>query len=564
MFRLNITFAPTAKGLAVATLRVGSDDPYARASANTLQLRGVGLAPSLSATPDPINFGSVDLASGARTAALRIYNSGRVAVVINAFDFVGTGASAFSLVGAPATPYNMRAVAYLYLTVRFAPTSAIAHSVKLFLRTSGGDFDVDLTGTGIAAVLGAPSSVDFGNPQTGQSVVRNLTINNTGTTALRVFYATFVPDASVFSGAGTSLLVQPGQQANILLTMLTSIEGAFNQSLLLYTSDPRAAPRTIFLTGVTLGPQITIAGVIDAPSGKVRLLDMTLAEALAQLGDIVYPEVNVVGGTYGKLFNISNQGLGTLIISSVAVNSPDFVIRRTGVNAWPSGSVSISPNGFRMLLVVFDPTSSGYKDATLTLVSNDASGSVSLRLMGTAVAGSADLSPDFIVFDTRASTTASAPLKFDFANTGSLPVTVSQIALSSSAAFAIVNDTGEVTLQQNEVRSIFVVFTPPSAGTFSAVLTVTANDEALQHTSTMRGSSFDVQLVNSPTSINFGIFLVSDFSVGKSAILTVRNTAVLVSESAMHLARGGGEHVSSVDFAPDSVCPTLCRRRAVM
>lgn len=193
----------------------------------------------------------------------------------------------------------------------------------------------------------------------------------------------------------------------------------------------------------------------------------------------MFPNLAVGAGPSASVpFTISNAGPDALSIQSVTltgVAAADFVI------AGDTGESSLAAGATRTVDVAFDPQSVGNKVAYLTITSNDpTSPTLNVYLWGVA-----EEEPDITLtassldFGYRSLDTGSTNAQYlSIGNSGSGPLTVSSVGISGSHAadFAIVSDTGEISLASGASRTISVRFGPTAAGDRTAQLLIVSND----------------------------------------------------------------------------------------
>lgn len=121
-----INFTPTQKGLFSGTVRITvgpCGDSY------LVNVTGQGNITEVGFSPDPVEFGSVDVGSS-DTRIVRITNNGANVLSVNDI-FLRPGLPEFSLVALPSLPVVINAGASREVTVRFAPQSVATVSTNL-------------------------------------------------------------------------------------------------------------------------------------------------------------------------------------------------------------------------------------------------------------------------------------------------------------------------------------------------------------------------------------------------------------------------------------------------
>lgn len=121
-----INFTPTAKGTVHGTVRVTvgpCDDTY------LISVTGEGNITEVSFSPDPVEFGSVDVGDS-DTRTVRITNNGTTALSVQDL-FLRPAAGEFSIESAPNLPVIINAGGARDVTIRFTPQSVGARATNL-------------------------------------------------------------------------------------------------------------------------------------------------------------------------------------------------------------------------------------------------------------------------------------------------------------------------------------------------------------------------------------------------------------------------------------------------
>jgi hypothetical protein len=193
---------------------------------------------------------------------------------------------------------------------------------------------------------------------------------------------------------------------------------------------------------------------------------------------------------------LTNSGAATLNITGIAVsgtNAADFTPTGTCVGA----AVAVAPAATCTLSATFRPGAIGTRTATLTVQSN-ATANPAITLSGTGSAvpvPSVAFSRTSIAFSTQTVATASGAQQVTLTNSGSGPLTVTQVATMPTPEFASTsNCVGTVAAGAN--CTINVTFTPAAAGNRSGSLSITSNATGSPHAVALSGVA-----VTSPTGI---------------------------------------------------------------
>ncbi|NDQ57898.1 MAG: choice-of-anchor D domain-containing protein [Acidipila sp.] len=202
-----------------------------------------------------------------------------------------------------------------------------------------------------------------------------------------------------------------------------------------------------------------------------------------------------------QIVTITNNGAAELTISEITVageNAADFV----ETNNCPLSPSTLAPKAFCELRVVFRPSASGERVATIS-ISDNASGSpqsVALKGVATEAAPVATFAPGAVSFGRQAIGTSSAQHVIVLTNTGSAPLSISSaISLDGPAhaefrlsrTSASCPDGGE--LAPGARCEIAVIFAPASEGAKNAQVTLLDNAAGNPHAVSLSGTGAAAQ-----------------------------------------------------------------------
>lgn len=225
----------------------------------------------------------------------------------------------------------------------------------------------------------ATDSTDFGSQNISSgSIVKNFTIQNTGTDTLFISSVTISGDGKddySIAFATPDTIVASGS-ATLPVTFNPSATGARNATITINSNDADEATYDFAITGTGVEPEIAvrvqggsyaiIADGDDTPSGS----DNT------DFGSVA------VGSNEYKGFLIGNSGSANLAISSITITgnaASDYTL----VGPWATRLV---PNDGTAFGVTFKPSAAGPRNATITINSNDADEAVyDFAITGTGI-----------------------------------------------------------------------------------------------------------------------------------------------------------------------------------
>ncbi len=395
---IDVTFTPSVTGNRSASLRISDN---AAGSPHSVPLSGTGVAPAITAAPDPVNFGSqlVNTSSAAQT--LTITNTGTADLVVSGLSLGGANAGDFSI--SPASlPVTIAPGAATQISVAFQPLAAGARTASLLIASNaaGSPKSVALSGTGTAPVFAAnPSSVAFGNqPVNTTSNAQTITISNTGDGDLVVSNITVTgTNSGEFSVSPTSFTVAPGGNAGVSVTFTPTATGARSAALSI-TSNAAGSPHTIPLTGKGTAPVIQLdSAAITFPSQPVNTSNSIV-------------------------LTVTNTGDAPLIISAVSISGSEASEFTHNAVVGGGAQITVAPGASTPITVTFSPLLPGSRTATLTLTSNASGSPHTVALSGTATAnGQLSLNSFSLGYNLEVLATASV----DNPPTATLNVTIS-------------------------------------------------------------------------------------------------------------------------------------------
>ena len=344
------------------------------------------------------------------------------------------------------------------------------------------------------AIKLAPTSFTFASQQVGtQSSPQTLTITSTGNGP--VTFGTFVLTgdfAETDNCAGQTVAVNSTCTAQIVFAP-TAI-GARSGQLTIY-ADISGGQAIVPLNGTATAP----AAIVLTP------LSLTFAATI----------VNQT--TAAQIITVANTGgnAATLQTPVIVGETSDFTINADTCTATLATQTACSVS------IVFSPTVSGARSATLSVVDNLGTASAATQtaqLTGTGNAPATDtLSPLSLTFAQQQIGTTSASQQVTLSNTGGVALTL--IAASVSPGdFSVVNSCGN-SLSAHSSCVLNVTFAPTATGARSATLTVT--DQFRFQTVLLNGSGIAGPGVSlSPFFLTFPATGVGLTAVAQSLVLT--------------------------------------------
>src|SRR5438034_1318882 len=398
---------------------------------------GTGMtAGQLVATPASVSLGNVQVGTN-QTQQVTITNSCGTIVTISQATTIGTGFSASGL----ALPLTLAAGQSQSFNVTFAPQVAgtVSGSISLASDATNPTLSILLSATAVTpgSLVSNPSSLSFGNVQTGTSQTLSATLTNSGGTSVTISQANV--SGSGFSVSGVPATLAAGQSANFNVTFAPQSSGAVTGSVSIVSNASNSTLK-ITLSGTGATPGILSASSQTLSFGSVQVNgSATQSETLTNTGGttITVSQANVSGGSG---FSISGLNLPLTLIAGQS-----FTFGTT-----------------------FAPTAAGSVTGTISLTSDASNSTLTISLSGTGtVPGQLSVSPSTLDF-------SSVVIGQSKNMTATLSATGSNVTVSSASAstseFTLSGVSFPFAITAGQSKAVTVTFTPQSSGTASATI----------------------------------------------------------------------------------------------
>jgi beta-propeller repeat-containing protein/centrosomal CEP192-like protein len=314
---INVTFTPTAAGARTGTITI-TDSVASSPQKVTLSGNGIaGLAATVS--PTSLSFGNQTQGTTSAAQAVTLQNTGSAPLTITGFSFVGTNASAFTLLSASCNQSQSLAVgASCPFNIAFAPLAAgnLSATLQILDNSAQSPRNVPLAGVGLAppTVALSPTTLNFaaqvvGGKTSGQSVT--LTTSGVGTLGISSISASNSDFAasdncgkSVAGGANCAITVTftptaTGARAGTLVIVDNAIDTPQMVSLSGLGTDFSVSPATGSQNSatVTAGQPATYTLSAAGSSGFSGTVSFSCSDLAAQSTCTVSPNPLTVNGT---------------------------------------------------------------------------------------------------------------------------------------------------------------------------------------------------------------------------------------------------------------------------
>jgi hypothetical protein len=315
----------------------------------------------------------------------------------------------------------------------------------------------------VPAISASATSLAFGPSQVAStnsaSVPAAVTLTNTGAGTLTITAINKSgTNANDFTATGTcvgaSVTVAPGASCTLSATFTPSATGTRTATLTVASNAPS-------------NPAISLSGTgsaVPVPSVSLSRGSVTFA-------------TQTVGTTSGaQAVTLTNNGTGALTITQVATTpNPEFSSTSTCVG-------TINPGASCTISVTFAPTAAGTRSGSLSITSNAAGSPSTVALSGMSVLTASPIctvQSNSVAFPMTTVGVMSSGLSTTITNSGNAPLQITGVTIGGANAsdfrLATGNTCAAGTIAVGGSCQLQVAFQPRSAGSKSAVVTITHN-----------------------------------------------------------------------------------------
>ena len=300
-----------------------------------------------------------------------------------------------------------------------------------------------VTGLGFAAT-----------PVSNTAPTQAITLTNTGTSAITLSGLSLAgANASDFAQTSNcAAALQPQVSCTAAVNFTPTATGS-RMAYLVITSNAPNSPQPILLTGTAV-----------AATPAISLSPTSLDFAAQIVGTTSTPQTVT-------LTNSGNAPLSLTGISLTGANAADYTL----ANAC---ATTLAAAAHCTITVTFNPTAAGTRSAAFVLTNNSSTPSISVPLMGTAVAATPaiTLSPTSLNFASEMVGTASTPQTVTLINSGNAPLSLTGISLTgANAADYTLANACATTLAAADHCAITITFNPTATGTRTAAISIASN-----------------------------------------------------------------------------------------
>ncbi|MGC2246851.1 MAG: choice-of-anchor D domain-containing protein, partial [Terriglobales bacterium] len=334
----------------------------------------------------------------------------------------------------------------------------------------------------------SPSSLSFGNVQTGTSQTKSDTVTNTGQSSLTISQITITGAGFSISGITAPVTLAAGDSASFTLQFAPTTDGAVSGNIA-FATDNGTVNLPLSGTGVEAG-------------------DITASPSSINFGSVV------IGSAASQTVTLKNTGGANVTITAAAVSGTGFS---------DSGLIlplTLTPNQTSTFSVSFAPTITGTVNGNVALtVTGEPELDVPLAGMGLAPA-TLTASPTSLTFTNIVVGTNSTQTE-TIKNTGGASAQITAVT-ATGTGFSVSGITLPATLGAGQSVTFNLTFAPQAAGSFNGNVAVTSNAQNPTLNIPVSGTAVAAgNLTASPTSINFGNVVIGSSA---SQTVTLKNT----------------------------------------
>ncbi len=563
---VSVVFTPSATGTRAATLQINNN---ATNSPQSVSLTGVGASPSgpvFNSDPSSVTFAPQPLGHTSSAQPLNISNPGNAALIISSLTVGGANSSEFSYQVTGGTgitfgrfgtfPLTIAAGGTLTGSVFFTPTQNGTRTATLVSsdNAAGNPHSIALSGTGGsgATFSATPNPLTFASQQVGTtSAAQSITISNTGQAQLQITALSLsggnAGDFNFAPGFNPLQTINIAGNASATIPIVFAPTAAGARSTTLTIADNAAgSPHSVTINGTASpGPQPAVS--LSATS-------------------IAFPNQQTSVASAPMTITLTNTGTAPLSVSSFTfsgVNPTDF-----STTTAPAPSIPV--NGTLIISVVFTPSLSGFRSATLLINDNAPGTPHSITLSGTGINV-----PQFSASATNLSfgnqqvgQSISQPLTISNPGSDSLMINSLSVSGTNAGDFSYQATGGTnvtfgrfstfpATIGPGGTMTGTVSFRPAQAGPRSATLVSSDNASGSPHSIALSGTGTSPAVSLSASTINFGSQVLNNATGAMSFTITNSGQATLQITSMPLGGSNAGDFTYAAPFVPPSLAAPI-------
>ena len=400
-------------------------------------------------------------------------------------------------------------------TARVAlPTTDIDGNTRVFNNTVDmGSFEFQ------GATTAAFSSTSLTYPDTllgTTSAAQNVTITNTGATALQITPFTITAEFAETDDCHTSHGLAAGKTCSIGISFLPTATGPQTGTLTV-TSNEAASPTVINLSGIGIGPIVSLS---------------TTSLSFAN------QRVGVTSSSQPVL--LKNTGVTALTIASIVATGDFAQTNDCGSTVGVNASCTIN--------VTFTPSLRGTRNGAVAITDNAAASPQQVTLQGQGIGPAALLGAASVSFASQLVGTTSAAQAVTLTSNGETALAITSI--TASGDFAQTNDCPS-SLPNTQSCTIQITFKPTARGVRNGGLSIVDDATTSPEQANLSGSGIAPVVSLSKTSLAFGAQVLNVPVTGTVNLNNIGDAPLAISS----IAAGS-------DFTQTNNCPASLAAQA--
>ncbi len=404
-----------------------------------------------------LSFGNVT-AGTSKMLTVSATNTGTTAITISGAT---VSTKNFSL-SAPSLPVTIGAGQNATASIVFTPNAAGSFVATLSVTNDASTQPpaLSLTGTGVAdgQLVPNPTNESFGNITVGSQHSQSVTLTNNGASNVTISSASVSGPGFQFSGLTTPLTLNASKSTTFTITFAPQATGTAIGSVTI-TSDASNPTLSIPLSGTG----VAVAGALGSNP--------------TSLG---FGSVHV-GSTQTLPETVTNTGGSSVTISQVAASGAGFGV--SGI----STPVTLAAGQSATFSGTFTPQSPGSVSGNITISSNASNPTLTIPLSGTGNATAGQLAATPTALNLGNVVVGTSGIASGSLNASGASVIVAA-AGTNNAQFTVSGLSLPVTIPAGQSVPFTITFSPQTAVTVNATLTVTSNASPSSTTESLTGT----------------------------------------------------------------------------
>jgi hypothetical protein len=405
--------------------------------------------------PLNLSFGNQIVGITSAPQGSTLTNTSDATLTITSINVTGPNSSDFAVTNNCGTSVPVSGNCKITVTFTPSATGTRTDAVSITDDSPSSPQTLPLTGTGVSpAATRRPNGLTFPSQMINTtSPAMNAALTNTGLGILTVASFTVTGPFAQTNTCGAT--VNPGASCTLSVTFTPNTTGTLIGSISVSDNAP-GSPQALPLSGVGVSPAVTFSPT-----------------------SLTFPDQTIFMTSTAKNVTLTNTGLGTLTVGSIAASGPFAQTNTCSATVNPGASCTIS--------MTFKPKVKGTLTGSVSVGDNAAGSPQTLPLTGTGTY--MKFSPASWAFGTQPVGTHSLPKKIALTNKGSATANIAKISITGADAgdFAQTNTCGQ-TLASGASCFVTVTFTPTAKGNRTAHVSVVDNGGGSPQTAVLSGA----------------------------------------------------------------------------